>query len=102
MNPEPSVHFVMKTMKNGQKYFVTYRCVWCGRWFLKKSNAEKLCSPQCKLYNLREKKAKYMRGNYKKYRKKWVGTGYLSAHPRNDNEDEMILIKKEKKRLNLP
>ena len=46
--------------------------------------------------------AKYMRGNYRKYRKKWVGTGYLSAHPQTDNEDEMILIKKEKKRLKLP
>lgn len=94
------LHYLKKSY-NGWTILNIGKCGWCGRLFLKKYSQNRYCHQKCRKYAQNEQKNKYMRLKYKKKNNKWIGTGYLSNHARDNKNKEVELIKKEKKRLRL-
>lgn len=97
---------VQLTSNKGQTQFLLKKCKWCGKLFFKYHNRQEYCSHTCSTYAHMEQKAEYNR----KYRRQYLldektrnglGSGFLSGHMYEDEDDELRAVQRELKRLRL-
>lgn len=97
---------------DGKKYYKN-KCKYCGKPFNKKHNREVYCSKECRLYALREQKARYQAKRRLLIKRKvlilpehkisGMGSYGTSAtgHRRSNFEEEYRAIQKEMRRIGL-
>lgn len=77
------------------------KCVWCGKSFKPKKNAEKYCSKDCKKFGKQEndRNNKWKQRRDPNYHEKRLGTTRLSHHRNQDDEKELRIVENEYKRI---
>lgn len=98
------IHFDSKESKNLYNKVIYNlqhkKCVWCGKSFKPKNNADKYCSKDCKKFGKQEKDRdnKWKQRRNPDYNEKRLGTVKLGSHRNPDYEQELKSIKNERRR----